>query len=154
MKIVAVPDETLAAARALVGAGRAALATLDREGWPYVSLVLVAQDDKGWPLMLLSDLAEHSKNIARDGRVSLLFDGTTGMAEPLAGPRLTLIGRIEPASDPTDLARYVARHQEAKAWVGMQDFRLHRLAPARAHLVAGFGRIAWIDAMALFSRDN
>lgn len=151
---MAVPDETLAAARALVTAGLAALATLDREGWPYVSLVLVAPDDKGWPLLLLSDLAEHSKNIKADGRVSLLFDGTAGMAEPLAGSRLTLMGRIEAAPDAAALARYVARHPEAEAWVGMPDFRLYRLAPARGHLVAGFGRIARIDATALFSRDN
>jgi hypothetical protein len=72
------------------------------------------------------------------------------MAEPLAGPRLTLMGRIEPAPEPAALARYIARHPSAEAWAGMRDFRLYRLAPTRGHLVAGFGRIAWIEAAALF----
>jgi heme iron utilization protein len=105
-------------------------------------------------LLLLSDLAEHTKNIARDSRASLLFDGTLGMADPLAGPRLTLMGRIEAAPKADALARYVARHPGAAAWARMRDFRLYRLAPTRGHLVAGFGRIAWIDAAALFSPAN
>jgi putative heme iron utilization protein len=117
-------------------------------------LVLVAQDRAGLPLLLLSDLAEHTKNIGRDGRASLLFDGTAEMAEPLAGPRLTVMGRIEPIPDPAALARYVAHHPSAQAWAAMADFRLYRLIPTRAHLVAGFGRIAWIDAAALFSPAN
>ena len=70
--------------------------------------------------------------------------------EPLAGPRLTVMGQVAPAPDPADLARYVARHPGAQAWAAMGDFRLYRLDPVRAHLVAGFGRIAWIEAAALF----
>jgi hypothetical protein len=148
---VTVPAETLAAAQALLDRGRAALATLDAAGWPYVSLVLVARDAAGLPLLLLSDLAEHTKNIERDGRASLLFDGTEGMAAPLSGPRLTLMGVVEPAPEPADGARYLARHRDAAAWAALPDFHLYRLRPARAHLVAGFGRIAWIDAATLFS---
>ena len=103
------------------------------------------------PLLLLSDLAEHTKNIKRDGRASLLYDGTEGMAEPLSGPRLTVMGAVEPAPEPADRDRYLARQPGAAAWAALPDFRLYRLRPARAHLVAGFGRIAWIDAAILFS---
>jgi len=139
-------------ARRLIGeSGRATLATLLPEGAPYASLVLVAPDTDGAPLLLLSDLAEHSKNLKRDPRAALLFDGTAGMAEPLAGPRVTLLGRIEPALRPDALDRYVARHAEARSWAEMRDFRLYRLAADRAHLVAGFGRVAWIEVRELFS---
>jgi heme iron utilization protein len=148
-----VPAEIVAAARELVAGDRAALATLDRQGWPYVSLVLVAQDEQGKPLLLLSDLAEHTKNIRHDSRVSLLFDGTVGLTEPLAGPRFTLMGRIEPASEPTALRRYLERHPSAEPWAAMPDFQLYRLGPTSGHLVAGFGRIAWIDASTLWSAD-
>lgn len=146
-----VPAETLAAARALLGRDRAALATLDGQGWPYVSLVLVAPDDSGMPLLLLSDLAEHTRNIKRDGRASLLFDGTEGMAEPLSGPRLTVMGEVAPAPEPADRDRYLAAQPGAAAWADLPDFHLYRLRPARAHLVAGFGRIAWVDVATLFS---
>ncbi len=114
----------------------------------------MASDRYGLPLLLLSDLAEHTKNINRDDRASLLFDGTGGMADPLAGPRLTLMGQITLAPEPDALMRYIARHPGAAAWAEMRDFGLYRLAPSRGHLVGGFGRIAWIEAAALFSRAN
>lgn len=151
---VTVPAETVATARALATGDRAALATLDRHGWPYVSLVMVAQDEPGLPLLLLSDLAEHTKNLRHDSRVSLLFDGTVGLTEPLAGPRFTVMGRIEPAPEPMALSRYLARHPSAESWAAMSDFRLYRLRPTGGHLVAGFGRIAWIDASTLWSGDQ
>jgi len=146
------PEETSAqtARRLIAEIDRATLAS-SREGWPYASLVQVAVDERLRPLLLLSDLAEHSKNLKRDKRASLLFDGTMGVAEPLAGPRVTVLGEIEPAPEQELIDRFVARHPAAAAWVEMRDFHLYRLAPTRAHLVAGFGRIAWIEAADLFT---
>ena len=145
------PDHNLSLARRLIAeASRAVLATRLPDEWPYASLVLVAADDAGLPLLLLSDLAEHSRNLRLEPRASLLFDGTAGMAQPLEGARLTLLGRIERADEPAALARFVARHPDAANWARMSDFRLYRLRPARAHLVAGFGRIAWIEAAEIF----
>ncbi len=64
------------------------------------------------------------------------------------------MGRVEAAPAPALLARYIARHPGAEAWAAMRDFRLYRLVATRGHLVAGFGRIAWIEAAALFSPAN
>jgi putative heme iron utilization protein len=38
--------------------------------------VLLACDHDAAPLLLMSDLAEHARNIAADNRVALLVDGT------------------------------------------------------------------------------
>jgi heme oxygenase (biliverdin-IX-beta and delta-forming) len=143
------PDDNRDCARRLLEIDRAALATLAADGAPYGSVVLVAPDERRRPLLLLSDLAEHTKNLKRDPRAALLFDGTSGLAEPLAGSRLTVMGRIAAAPEAA-LAHYVARHPAAAAWTQMADFRLYRLEPARAHLVAGFGRIAWLEVRELF----
>lgn len=138
-------------ARGLIRASdRAALATtLAREfatGAPYASLVLVACAPDATPLLLLSDLADHSRNIAQDARASLLFDGTAGYDDPLTGPRLSLVGRMAETADPADRARYLARHPSAKDYAAFKDFRLYRLIPTHGHLVAGFGRIHWWPA--------
>lgn len=126
---------------------RGALGTVMAEGAaPYVSLVMVAVDHDASPLLLLSDLAEHSRNIARDPRVSLLFDGTAGLAVPLTGERVTLQGRIAQVQDERLTRRHVARHPDAERYLGMRDFHLYRMTVERAHLVAGFGRIHWIEA--------
>ncbi len=128
---------------------RAALATAlarDASAWPYASLVLVALDHDASPLLLLSDLADHTRNLAADPRVGLLFDGTAGWRDPLAGARACVLGRVEPAPSARLLARYIARHPGAEAYAGFGDFKLYRVAVERAHLVAGFGRIHWIGA--------
>ncbi|MBU0797416.1 MAG: DUF2470 domain-containing protein [Alphaproteobacteria bacterium] len=129
-------------------ADRASLATgMAGGGWPYASLVLLACDHSGRPLLLLSDLADHTKNLKADHRVSLLVDGTAGLEEPLTGPRATIQGRIAPAGDdPLLMLRFLARHPSAALYAGFPDFTLYRVMPERAHLVAGFGRIHWMPA--------
>jgi heme iron utilization protein len=132
---------------------RAALAT-SLNGAPYASLVLLTVDHDATPLLLLSDLAQHSRNVAFDPRVSLLLDATAGHPDPLTGPRLTLLGQAGPSDDPRCLARFVAHHPTSSVYAGFRDFRLYRVAVERGHLVAGFGRIHWIDGRDyLFAHD-
>lgn len=132
----------------LRGLDRASLATSlpgDAAGWPYASLVLVAVDHDLTPILLLSDLAEHTRAIQADGRVSLLFDGTAGLDQPLTGPRVTVVGRAERTQDERLKARFMARHPDASLYAGFKDFGFYRVVPERAHLVGGFGRIRWIE---------
>jgi hypothetical protein len=135
--------------RALMRAqATAALGTL-MEGEPYVSLVLAAFGAEGSPLLLLSRLAQHTSNLLADPRVSLLFDGTAGLDERLTGPRLTVLGSAAACSDAAAMDRYLTRHPSAAAYAGFSDFDLYKVTIERGHLVAGFGRIRWIEARAL-----
>lgn len=129
-----------------LGAQAEAAADAPLAAWPYTSLVLLACDHDATPLLLISDLAEHAKNISGDARVSLLIDGTAGRVDPLTGPRAALLGTAEKAEDTKLKARFVARHPSAALYAEFADFHLYRVAPARAHFVAGFGRIHWIAA--------
>ncbi|MHA1113180.1 MAG: HugZ family pyridoxamine 5'-phosphate oxidase [Alphaproteobacteria bacterium] len=122
-----------------------ALATIDAaEGGPYVSMVTLACDHDGAPVLLLSDLADHSRNLANDDRVSLLVEAVPAGARPPANPqtraRATLIGRIAESTDPRHRARYLARHPDARAYAGFADFRVYRFAVARVRLVGGFAK--------------
>jgi len=146
---MAAARQEAALARAVVRrCDRATLATIMRNGGgePYASLVLIACDHAGGPVMLLSDLADHTKNLGVAPEVSLLFDGTAGHEDPLTGPRVTLQGRAERTADPALADRFLARHPGARLYAGFGDFNFYRVAVERAHLVAGFGRIHWFDA--------
>ncbi|MFO1039142.1 MAG: DUF2470 domain-containing protein [Geminicoccaceae bacterium] len=124
---------------------RVSLGTIDRDsGGPYASLAMVALDHDATPLLLLSDLADHTQNLKRDPRVSLLFDGTVERAVPLTGERATLQGRMVLANEQRLLDRYIARHPDATDYAGFRDFNLYAARIERAHLVAGFGRIHWV----------
>jgi len=137
-------------------AERAALATAlaGAASHPYASLVLVASAMDGSPLLLVSELAEHTKNLLRDARLSLLFDGTAGLDDPLTGPRASVLGRAALSDDANERARFLARHPSAEAYAGFADFRLYRIVVERAHLVAGFGRIRWVDAGDILLADT
>ncbi|GAB5469703.1 MAG: hypothetical protein Kilf2KO_27330 [Rhodospirillales bacterium] len=117
-------------------------------GFPYVSLVLLAPDESGRPFLLLSDLSEHAQNLRANPDLALLLDQTADKAEPLAHPRLTLLGRAEAVADAEAARamkqRFVAAQPSAKVWAGFADFRPYRLDWTAAHFVAGFGRIAWL----------
>jgi len=115
------------------------------DGWPYGSLVMIAVDHDLSPILLLSDLAEHTHNLAADSRASLLVDATAGHEDPLAAPRVTLMGRVA-RIDRAAAARYGAHHPGSALHAGFADFHYYRLAIERAHLVAGFGRIRWLEA--------
>lgn len=130
---------------------RAVLATVQRPdsdapaGWPYASLVMMAVDQDASPILLISTLADHTKNLLADPRASLLVDGTAGLDEPLTGARATVMGRLEKTADSRHRARYLARHPSAGMYAGFGDFAVWRMIVERAHIVAGFGRIHWVD---------
>lgn len=117
-----------------------ALATLMADGAPYCSLVNVATEPDGSPLLLISRLAIHTKNLLADARVSLMLDERKP-GDPLEGARIMLMGTAEQSRSDTAARRYLARHPDAEGFAGFTDFAYYRIALARCHLVAGFGRI-------------
>lgn len=137
-------DAPAAAQRLLRQTVIGSLATVEPDGHPYVSLVGIALVQDQSPLLLLSDLARHTTNIRGEPRVSLLLAGqATG--DPLAGARLTIIGRIAPDDSLEARAAYLARHPTAENYAGFGDFSFWRIGVESGHLVAGFGRIVTLS---------
>jgi len=116
---------------------------------PYTSLVQAASDVRGRPILLLSALAQHSQNILATDSASLLIDDCRGLAEPLTGPRVSLIGRLTASRDSFVKERYLRRFPEAIEYAEFADFQFYVMEPVRAHLVAGFGKIDWIESDSL-----
>jgi hypothetical protein len=139
-------------AKGLLRATRAgSLATIDRNtGHPFASLVNVATDVDGAPLILVSRLSTHTANLEHDGRASVLL-ASTGKGDPLAYPRLTLLGTFVQiargsADDPRVRRRFLARHPKSELYAGFADFSFWRLNAVSAHLNGGFARAADLKA--------
>ncbi len=131
----------------IAGVRTAALATLGEHGFPFGSLVSHAVDPAGRPLLLLSDLAEHSRNLSADPRASLMAT-ELGSGDPLALARVTVIGRVaEVAAGEREavLEAYRAAHPGA-FYAGFADFRLYRMGIESVRYVGGFGRMSWVGA--------
>ena len=144
--------DPVALAKSLLRATRAGtLGTLDRNtGHPFASLVNVATDVDGAPLILTSRLSTHTANLEADGRASILL-AQTGKGDPLAHPRLTMLGTFASVErDSADEARvrrrFLARHPKSELYAGFGDFSFWRMQVASAHLNGGFARAADLNA--------
>jgi hypothetical protein len=141
-------------ARTLVHLGRTGtLATQSRKqpGFPFGSVAPYGVDPEGLPTFLISTMAMHTQNLAADSSASLLVTQPGWTEDPLAGARVTLLGRVTPVPAPeiaSVRADYLARHENARYWVDFDDFAFHRLAPVDLYFVAGFGAMGWVDAPA------
>src|SRR6266508_5391260 len=134
-------DPKQAAKKLMREARGGALATLMAgSGDPYCSLVNVASAADGAPLLLISQLAVHTKNIAADPRISLMLDERKE-GDPLQGARVMLMGTTAATDDADVRRRYLLRQPEAEMFADFPDFAFYRMTLKRAHLVAGFGRI-------------
>lgn len=127
------------------------IATINREdGIPYASLANVATDVEGQPLILISNLAWHTRNLTADSRASMMVADMPVSGDALMGARVTVMGRFELAAEPRIRRRYLARHPAAVSYAGFADFAFWRLRPETIHAVAGFGRIETFDANEVF----
>jgi hypothetical protein len=126
------------------------LATLSarRAGWPFASLAPYATTQQGDPLLLLSELAEHTRNLRADARASLLIQDSRAGEDPQAGARVTLLGSAEVLDGPTTQQarqRYVQSHPQASQYFELGDFHLWILHVAEARFVNGFGDMGWLE---------
>jgi putative heme iron utilization protein len=140
--------EPVAVAKALLRATRAGtLATLDRHtGHPFASLVNIATDVDGAPLILVSRLSTHTANLEVDPRASVLL-AATGKGDPLAHPRLTVLGEFARVADEPRLPRrFLARHPKSELYAAFADFSFWKLRVVSAHLNGGFARAADLAA--------
>lgn len=143
-------------ARALVRAAASATLATQRDGQPFASLVTPAAAPDLTPLLWLSQLSEHTRQLAAEPRCALLYageppapvpeDGAAGgpyRANPQTAPRVTLTGLAEPVPEAEAealKARWLARHPYAALYAGFGDFALWRVRIGGALLVGGFAR--------------
>jgi len=106
-----------------------------------------AADGAGRPLLWLSDLAEHSRNLAVDPRASLLVV-EAGSGDPLALGRVTLLGAaivLAGTERAAVLSDYRAAHPGSYT-EDFHDFRMYRLEITAVRYVGGFARMSWVEA--------
>lgn len=145
-----VPTPTYAErARTLVAqikTGTLCTLTNEPDGYPYGSFVTVAFDD-GNPVFLVSTLAEHTRNLQRDARASLLV-AEDSAEDPLSNGRVTLLGSCKQVVHNVDSARnaFLASHPNASYYVDFNDFSFWKLTVESIRYIGGYGRMSWIEA--------
>jgi putative heme iron utilization protein len=122
------------------------LSTISRrvEGFPFGSVAPFILDHAGRPVILISTLAEHTRNIDADPRVSLIVQPYSPDMQ-VAG-RVTILGKAERLADKSELGpRYLRFHPQAADYFAMHDFSFYRIEPVRVRYIGGFGKIHWVE---------
>jgi putative heme iron utilization protein len=146
---VATPTPAERARTLLASASSGALGSVAAEpaGYPYGSFVTFALHD-GDPVFCISELAEHTKNLRRDPRSSLLVTEVVEQ-DPLANGRVTLLGECRNlgAGPERDAARdaYLAAHPNARYYADFRDFSFWKLRVASLRWIGGYGRMSWVS---------
>ena len=154
---VATPSHAERARTLMAGQTTGALSTLSVEppGFPYGSYITLGLDG-GAPVFLVSRLAEHTKNLLREPRCSLMV-AEHGASDPLANGRVTLVGVCEELErgEASSSAReaYLARNPSASYYVDFKDFSFWRLAVQQIRYIGGYGRMSWVEQAAWSQAD-
>ncbi len=118
-------------------------------GYPFGSVAPFVCNQQAEPVILISSIAEHTKNILDNPKVSLLvFSGADDLQ---ASARLTLMGEALPCDkqDEDLRTRYLRYLPQAVTYFDMHDFHFYRIRIEQVRYIAGFGRMGWFEGNAL-----
>ncbi len=138
-------------ARTLVAAARSgSLASLSEDGTPWASIITFGATGAGEPVLVVSTMAEHTRNLAREPRCSVaIAEPVTEDEDPLDRARVTLAGRVVvPEGEEADAALEAhARHYPfARSYAAWADFTIYVLRVERVRWVGGFARMSTVEA--------
>jgi heme iron utilization protein len=147
-------NETNIARRLLLQQSFGVLSTisLDVPGYPFGSVTPYCVDQQCRPVLYISTIAQHTRNILADPRVSLtVIDSNNGSDDVQARGRLTYLGNVCPVGkEEADVGyRYFRYFPSSRQYEQTHDFEFFRIEPVRIRFIGGFGRIYWLEASQL-----
>ncbi|MGC5701528.1 HugZ family protein [Pseudomonas sp. NFXW11] len=121
-------------------------------GFPFGSVVPYCLDAEGRPLILISRIAQHTHNLQKDPKCSLLV-GERDADDVQAVGRLTYLAEAEKLADAEQIEaaaeRYYRYFPESQNYHQAHDFDFWVLKPVRHRYIGGFGAIHWVDQVTL-----
>jgi putative heme iron utilization protein len=130
-----------------VSEGTLATHSRDASGFPYPTALPFAPTARHAPMILISRLAEHTRNLQADSRAGFLVSHASG-GRVLEGQRLTLLGTFAPAAQeehPALTRRYLRYHPDAERYLELGDFAFWVMSPERMRFIGGFGAMGWLE---------
>jgi len=137
-------DQARAARQVFAGTFYGVLSThsLEQAGYPFGSVVPYVLDQDGLPLLLLSHLAQHTRNLDADGRCGLTVV-EAGAGDVQERGRLSAVGDVTPSGPDADSERYFRYFPHARMYFDQLGFRFYRFNPLRFHWNGGFATARW-----------
>jgi hypothetical protein len=151
-------ERALRARQWLLSSTNATLSTLSAgealRGWPFGSLAPFALRETGAPFVLISEIAEHTRNLQVDPRISIFVRDPEAEADAQASWRITVMGRAQRLTHDDETlaalhARFAARVPDAPGYFDTHGFGYWQIEPLRVRVIGGFGAITWLEGDAI-----
>jgi heme oxygenase (biliverdin-IX-beta and delta-forming) len=120
--------------------------SVDVDGYPFGSVVPYCLNEDGKPIILISSIAQHTKNILSDARVSLIAT-ESGADDLQTVGRITYIGNAEKLDDDDNnsMERYYRYFPQSRDYHKTHDFDFYFIQLVRVRFIGGFGQIYWLE---------
>ena len=130
------------------GFGVLSTISLDVPGYPFGSIVPYCVDEFCRPLIYISQIAQHTKNIVADPRVSLtVMERNVNSGDVQAHGRVTCIANARSIENHESAIRerYFRYFPSSRQYDQTHDFAFFRLELVRVRFIGGFGQIYWVE---------
>ena len=142
-------EQRLLDAAALLQTARSATLATVHEGLPHAALVTPALDEDAQPLLLLSNLAVHTRHLHAHPACALLFTGAPSSDNPQTTPRLCLTGEARELPDKAKRDIFLKIHPYASQYIDFADFTFWKLFIFGSNYVGGFANASPLKFAAL-----
>ena len=124
--------------------------SLRHPGYPFGSIVPYAFSTDGICSIMISDMAEHYKNLKGDPHASLFVAEAKGHEDPQAHARATILLQFqaEPPDSPLRKA-FLEKHPDTIDHSIVHSFHLFAAKIFKVRWIAGFGEMGWVEGGAL-----
>lgn len=117
-------------------------------GYPFGSVTPYMCDEQGRIYFFISDIAQHTKNLTHDKRMSLTVFDAAEQGDQNEHGRVTIVGDgslVNQERSDSLINKYVALFPEAQSYRNAHDFNLWQLDAIRVRYIGGFGKIFWLE---------
>lgn len=119
------------------------------EGYPFGSVTTYMSSVNGEPIFYISDLAQHTRNINSNPKISLIaYSGDNSEDDANANARLTILGEAVQASEEESkkiAQRFYRLFPSSEQYKNVHDFQFYILKCHKVRYIGGFGEIHWIS---------
>ena len=116
----------------------------DLPGYPFGSITPYCLNQDGQAVILISTIAQHTRNIIADNKVSLIAFEQQADDSQAAG-RVTYIGNALAINDEAMAERYYRFYPNSRNFHKTHDFNFYVIDLVRARYIGGFGQIYWVE---------
>lgn len=120
---------------------------MDLPGYPFGSVTPYCTDRMCRPIIYISHIAQHTKNIVADSRVSLTVIEKSASEDVQAQGRVTCVANAKEITNGVDdvRERYFRYFPSARQYERTHGFAFFQLELVRVRFIGGFGQIFWLE---------